>query len=100
MEGFPGLLVDLGFERRPQRLIRIVRTEKIGVADEEAFLIVIGIDEPTRYAVGIVAVNLTCVRVKHIHSINLDLNLTVRCIFDFDVRLSEDDEEVAFAGVF
>ena len=100
MEGFPGLLVDLGFKRRLQRLVRIVRTEKIGLPDKEAFLVVIGIDEPTRYAVGVVAVNLTRVRVKHIHTVNLDLNLTVRCVNDFDVRLSEDDEEVAFTCVF
>ena len=47
----PGFLVDLGLERRLQRLVGIVRAEEVGVADEEALLVVVGVDEPAGDAV-------------------------------------------------
>ena len=70
------------------------------MAHEEAFLVVVSIDKPARYTVGVVTVNLTCVWVEHIHTINLDLNLTDRCIDNFYVWLSEDDKKVTFTSVF
>ena len=54
----PRVLVDLGLERRLERLVRIVRAEEVRVADEEALLVVVGVDEPAGDAVGIVAADL------------------------------------------
>ncbi len=70
MEGFPGFLVDLGFERRAQRFVRVVGTEEVGVADEEAFLVVVGIDEPAGDAVGAVAADFAGVGVEYIDAVN------------------------------
>ena len=100
MEGFPGFLVDLGFERRAQGFVRVASAEEVGVADEEAFLVVVGIDEPAGDAVGAVAADFAGVGVEYIHAVDLDLDLAVFRVEDVDVRFAEDDEEVAFAGVF
>jgi hypothetical protein len=42
----PGFLVDLGFEGGFQGAVGVVGSEEVGVADEEAFLVVVGVDEP------------------------------------------------------
>ena len=47
--------IDLGFQRCFQRVVGIVRAEEVGVADEEAFFVVVGVDEPAGDAVGTVA---------------------------------------------
>ena len=52
VERFPCLFVDLGFEAAFERFVEIVRAEEISVADEEAFLVVVGVDEPTGDATG------------------------------------------------
>src|SRR5207302_7042020 len=39
------------------------------------------------------------VGVKHVYAIDLHLNLATTCREDVDVRLAEDDEQVALAGV-
>ncbi len=51
-QGLPGFLVDLGLQRRLQRLVGIGRgAEEIGVADEEAFLVVVGVGKRELMAV-------------------------------------------------
>ena len=42
----PGILVDLGAQRCLQPLERILAAKEIGVANEEALLVVVGVDEP------------------------------------------------------
>ena len=51
----PGFFVDLRFQRGLQRAVGIVGAEEVGVADEEAFFVVVGVDEPAGDAVGAVA---------------------------------------------
>ena len=51
----PGFCVDLGLERRLERAVGVVGAEEVGVADEEALLVVVGVDEPAGDAVGAVA---------------------------------------------
>ena len=46
VEGLPRVLVDLGLERGLERLVRVVRAEEVGVADEEALFVVVSVDEP------------------------------------------------------
>jgi hypothetical protein len=47
VETRPGFLVDLSFQRRLQRLVGVVGAEEIGVANEEALAVVIGVNEPS-----------------------------------------------------
>ena len=42
----PSRFIHLGLERPLQLLIRLVAAREIGVADEEALTVVIGVDEP------------------------------------------------------
>ena len=73
---------------------------KVSVADEEAFLVVIGIDEPAGDAVSVVTADLAGVGVEHVDAFDFDLYLTVIRIEDVDVGFAEDDEEVALCQCF
>ena len=79
----PGFFVDLGLERGLEGLVGIVCAEEIGVADEEALLVVIGVDEPAGDAFGAVAADFAGVGMEDVHAVDLDLNLAV-----FGVRMS------------
>jgi len=48
----PGFRVDLRLQRRLQRAVGIVGAEEVGVTDEEALFVVVGVDEPAGNAVG------------------------------------------------
>ena len=73
----PGFGVDLGLERGLERAVGVVRAEEVGVADEEAFFVVIGVDEPAGDAVGAVADDLAGVGVEDIHAVDLHAQLAV-----------------------
>ena len=99
VQRLPRLLVDLRLERRLQRLIRIIRSQEIGMPHEEAFLVVIRIHEPAGDAIGIVAAHLAGIGMEYVHAVDLDLNLPLVYGQDIYIRLAEDDEEVALAGI-
>ena len=95
-----GLLVDLGLQRRLERLVGVIRSQEIGVADEEALLVIVGIDKPAGDALGAVAADLAGVGVENVHAVYLDLELFGMDAANFnrddvDVRLAEDDEKVS-----
>ena len=69
------------------------------MTDEEAFFVVVGVDEPAGDAFGAVAADFTGVGVENVHAVDLDLNLAAFGFKDVDVRLAENDEQVALAGV-
>lgn len=69
------------------------------MADEEAFLVVVGVDEPAGDPVGTVATDFAAAGVEDIHAADLQAQPAVGRRQDNDVRLAEDDEEVALAGV-
>jgi len=46
VEAGPGLRVDLGLKGGLQGLVGVAGAEEVGVADEEGFLVVVGVDEP------------------------------------------------------
>ena len=73
----PGFFIDLDFKGCLEGLVRIVRAQKVGVANKEAFFVIVSIDEPARDPLGAIAAHLTGVGVKNIDSIDLDLNLSV-----------------------
>ena len=95
----PGFLVDFGFEGCFQGFVGVVGAEEVGLADEEGFHVVVGVDEPAGYAFGSVAADFTGVGMEDVYAVDLDLYLIVCGVEDVDVGFSEDDEEVAFAGV-
>ena len=65
-------MIDLSFESCLQRAVGIVLAEEIGVPDEEAFAVVVGVDEPAGDAVGAVAADFAGARVEHIYAIYSD----------------------------
>ena len=58
-------------------LVGVVGAEEVGVADEEALLVVVGVDEPAGDAVGAVAADFAGAGVEDIHAVDLDLDLAV-----------------------
>jgi hypothetical protein len=90
VEGGPGFFVDFGFEGGFEGFVGIVLTEEVGVADEETFFVVIGIDEPAGDAVGAVAADFAGVGVEDIDAVNFDLELVAGGGKDFDVGFAED----------
>ena len=95
----PDFGVDLGFQRGLQRAVGIIRTKKVGVADEEGFPIVVRVDEPAGDAVGAVTDDLAQPGFEHIHAIYFYAEFAVRFGDEGDVRLAEDNKQVALAGV-
>ena len=71
----PGVAVDLGLEGGLERLVGVVGAQEVGVADEEALLVVVGVDEPAGDAVGAVAADFAGVGMEHVHAVDLDLDL-------------------------
>jgi hypothetical protein len=96
----PGFFVDLGFQCGFEGFVGITCTQEVGVADEEVFHVVIGIDEPAGDAFGAVTAGLAGIGVEDIDAVYLDLDLAVFGVEDVNIRLAEDDEEVALTGVF
>ena len=70
MERFPRFAVNLRFQRRLERFVRVVRAEEIGVTHEKTLRIVVGIDEPAGDAVGAVAPYLARVGMKNIDTVD------------------------------
>ena len=73
MERLPGFPVNLGFQRRLERFVRVIRAEEIGVPHEKTLRVIVGIDEPAGDAVRAVAPNLPRVGVKHINTVDKNL---------------------------
>ena len=69
------------------------------MSHKDNLFVVVGVDEPARNAVGVVAAHLTAEGIEHVHPIYLDLDLLILGVKNVDVRLLKDDEEVALAGV-
>jgi hypothetical protein len=72
VERRPGVFVDLGLEGGLERLVGILGAEEIGVADEEALFVVVGVDEPAGDALGAVAAHLAGAGMEDIHAVDLD----------------------------
>src|ERR1700733_11104469 len=98
VESGPGVFVDLGFQRGLEGLVGVVRAWEVGVAGEEAFLVVLGIEEPAGDAVGSVAADFAGGGVEDVDAFDPDLNPAFGRGDQVDIGLAEDDEEVAFAG--
>ncbi|MBL0038642.1 MAG: hypothetical protein IPP36_08640 [Nitrosomonadales bacterium] len=71
--------------------------QEVSMADEEAFFVVVGVDEPAGDAFGAVAADFAGVGVEDIHAVDLDANLPGFCFENVDVGFAENDEEVTLA---
>lgn len=69
------------------------------MAHEEAFFVVVGVDEPTGNAVGAVADHFASLGLEHVHTVDLDAHLAVELGQQSDVGLAKNHEQVALAGV-
>src|SRR4051794_17090017 len=65
---------------------------------EEALLVVVGVDEPAGDTLGAVTADFACRRVENINTLDVDHQSSVAFMQDFDVRLAENYEQVAFPG--
>ena len=73
--------------------------EEVGVADEEAFFVVVGINEPAGDAFRAGADDFAGLGFEDVNAFDVDADLVLADRLDVDVRLAENDEEVAGAGV-
>ena len=99
IEHGPGGFVDLSTEGALELFVGLIGTGEIGVADEEAFTVVVGVDEPSGDVVGGVTPNLAGGRVVNVEAFDFDAELAVFGFFDFDIRLPKDHEEITGAGL-
>ena len=100
IEAFPGGFVNLGFQSRFKGFVGIVGSEEVGMADEEAFFVVVGVDEPAGDAFGSTGFDFARLGAEDIDSVDFDLDLLIARFCDFDVGFTKDDKEVARSGVF
>ena len=88
---FECLCVDLRLERVAQRLIRVFLPEEVGLAHEEALLVVLRVDKPAGDVLRLARRDLARLRIEDVNALDLDAN-HLPFFDDLDVGLSEDDE--------
>ena len=72
-EALPRFGVDLGFQRGLERLVGVVhRAGEVGVADEEALAVVVGVEEPAGDLFRARAADVAGLGVEHIHPEDAD----------------------------
>ena len=69
------------------------------MSNEEAFLVVVGVNEPAGDAVGAVATDFSGTGVEDIDALHLHAQPVIRLRQEINVRFAEDDEQVSLAGV-
>ncbi len=69
------------------------------MADEEAFFVVVGVDEPAGDFVGVAGADFAGLGVEDIDAVDDDLDFVVFYGGDVDVGFAENDEEVGFVGL-
>src|ERR1043166_2196993 len=99
VERLPGFAINFRLQGRLQGAIGIIRSQEIGVADKEAFLVVIGVNEPARDPIGVIADHLAGLWLEDVHTANIDLDLALLSIQNLDIRLAEYCEEISLPGI-
>ena len=72
VEGRPGGFVDLGAEGALELFVGLVGAGEVGVADEEALAVVVGVDEPAGDVVGRAGADLAGGRVVNVDAFDVD----------------------------
>ena len=70
------------------------------MADEEAFFVVVGVDEPAGDFAGVAGSDFAGLGMEDVYAVDGDLDFVVFYGGDVDVGFAEDDEEVGFVGLF
>lgn len=99
VEGRPGAGVDLCFQGCLEGFVRVTGSQEVGVPHEEALFVVVGVYEPARDAVCVVAPHLSGVGMEYVYAVYFYPHLSVFSVENVYVRFAEDDEEVALPGV-
>src|SRR5690554_4161312 len=99
VQSFPCFPIYLGLQSDLQRFVWICGSKEVGMAHEEGFFVVVGVDKPAGNTVGGVADDLASLGFEHIHAVNLDLDLVVASIQNIDIGLAKNDEQIAFTCV-
>lgn len=73
VERRPGVSVNFRLERGLEGFVGVVCAQEVGVADEEAFFVVVGVDEPAGDAFGAVAADFAGVWVEDVDTVDSDL---------------------------
>jgi hypothetical protein len=68
-----GFFVDLGFEGGLEGAVGVVCTEEVGVADEETFFVVVGVDEPASDTLWTVTTHFAGLRMEYVNTVDSDL---------------------------
>ena len=68
------------------------------MANEEAFFVVICVDEPAGDSVGAIADDFAGLRFEYVHAFDTDSDFAIASIVNFDVWFAEDDEEICRSG--
>ena len=68
------------------------------MTNEEAFFVVVGVDEPAGDSVGAVTDDFASLRFEDIDAFDAHLHFGVFQLFNLDVWLAEDDEEICRSG--
>lgn len=76
-QGGPGVFVDFGAEAGFEGGVGVVGAEEVGLADEEALFVIVGVDEPAGDAFGAVGTDFAGVGVKDVHALHSDAYLVV-----------------------
>ena len=70
-------MIDFGFEGGFEGFVGVAGSEEVGVADEEAFFVVVGVDEPAGDRIRIASPHFTGLGMEHIDAVDGDLDLAV-----------------------
>ena len=70
------------------------------MADEEAFFVVVGVDEPAGDFAGVAGADFAGLGMENVYAVDGDLDFAVFYGGDVDVGFAEYDEEVGFVGLF
>ena len=92
MKRFPGFPVDFGLESSLEGFVGVVGAEEVGMADEEAFLVVVGVNEPASDAIGAIATDFSCAGDKDIDALHFHAQSAILLRQEFNVWFAEDDE--------
>ena len=90
VERRPRGFVNLGAECAFEFFVRLVCAGEVRVADEEAFAVVVRVNEPARDVIGRTGANLPRRRLVHVHAFDSDDEFVVLLLFDLNIRFTEN----------
>ncbi len=97
VERAPGGFVDFGAEGAFEFVVGFVGAGEVGMADDEGFFVVVGVDEPAGDVIGGVGADLASGGVVNVEAAQNDFVTAIRPTVNGEIGFAEDHEEVARA---